>query len=78
MGIYKHQQGNWKSYRVARSIDGKLHQDYFPRTREGYQEAKQCDEEFEKRQVIAQAFFVGYAARWNSGLQRKSSIRRSN
>lgn len=68
MSVYKHQQGNYRSYRVARSVDGKLCQEYFPRTRKGYQEAKKRDEELARDQERAQQFFTGPALRW----QRKT------
>lgn len=64
MSVYKHQQGNYRSYRVARSVDGKLCQEYFPRTRKGYQEAKKRDEELARDQERAQQFFTGPALRW--------------
>ena len=64
MSVYKHQQGNYQSYRVARSVDGKLCQEYFPRTRKGYQEAKKRDEELARDQERAQQFFTGPALRW--------------
>lgn len=64
MSVYKHQQGNYLSYRVARSVDGKLYQFYFPRTRKGLVEAKKRDEELAKDQERAQQFFTGPALRW--------------
>ena len=64
MSVYKHQQGNYQSYRVARSVDGKLCQEYFPRTRKGYREAKKRDEELARDQERAQQFFTGPALRW--------------
>ena len=64
MSVYKHKQGNYVSYRVARSVDGKLKQAYFPRTRKGLIEAKKHDEELAKDQERAQQFFTGPALRW--------------
>ena len=64
MSVYKHQQGSYRSYRVARSIDGELHQAYFPRTREGYRKAKAQDEKWERAQKRAQRKFTGPARRW--------------
>ncbi|MYD44141.1 MAG: hypothetical protein F4W90_09670 [Gammaproteobacteria bacterium] len=64
MSVYKHQQGNYQSYRVARSVDGKLCQEYFPRTRKGLAEAKKRDEELARDQERAQQFFTGPALRW--------------
>lgn len=64
MSVYKHQQGNYQSYRVARSVDGKLCQEYFPRTRQGYADAKKRDEELARDQERAQQFFTGPALRW--------------
>ena len=81
MSVYKHQQGNYRSYRVARSVDGKLCQEYFPRTRKGYQEAKKRDEELAKDQERAQQFFTGPALRWqkkDTKSQRAGSSRRSS
>lgn len=70
MSVYKHQQGNYQSYRVARSVDGKLCQEYFPRTRKGYQEAKKRDEELARDQERAQQFFTGPALRWQKKSQK--------
>lgn len=64
MSVYKHQQGNYQSYRVARSVDGKLCQEYFPRTRQGLADAKKRDEELARDQERAQQFFTGPALRW--------------
>lgn len=64
MSVYEHQQGSYTSYRVARSVDGKLIQYYFPRTRKGFAEAKKRDKELAKEQARAQEFFSGPALRW--------------
>lgn len=80
MSVYKHQQGNYQSYRVARSVDGKLCQEYFPRTRKGYQEAKKRDEELARDQERAQQFFTGPALRWQKKpkkVERRSSTGKS-
>ena len=60
MSIYKHEQkSSWsggtpyKSYRVAVSVDGKVVQKYFPRTRKGYQDAKKCEDTILKEQAKA-------------------------
>ena len=65
MAVYEHQQNDWRAYRVARSVDGKLHQAYFPHTSKGYREANRLDHKLAKQQANAQAFFTGHAARWN-------------
>ncbi len=70
MSVYKHQQGSYQSYRVARSVDGKLCQEYFPRTRKGYQEAKKRDEELARAQERAQQFFTGPALRWQKKVKK--------
>lgn len=80
MSVYKHQQGNYQSYRVARSVDGKLCQEYFPRTRKGYQEAKKRDEELARDQERAQQFFTGPALRWQKKpkkVERRSATTKS-
>ena len=80
MSVYKHQQGNYQSYRVARSVDGKLCQEYFPRTRKGYQEAKKRDEELARDQERAQQFFTGPALRWQKKpkkVERRTSTAKS-
>lgn len=80
MSVYKHQQGNYQSYRVARSVDGKLCQEYFPRTRKGYQEAKKRDEELARDQERAQQFFTGPALRWQKKpkkVERRTSAAKS-
>ena len=80
MSVYKHQQGNYQSYRVARSVDGKLCQEYFPRTRKGYQEAKKRDEELARDQERAQQFFTGPALRWQKKpkkVERRSTVAKS-
>lgn len=80
MSVYKHQQGNYQSYRVARSVDGKLCQEYFPRTRKGYQEAKKRDEELARDQERAQQFFTGPALRWQKKpkkVERRSTAAKS-
>ena len=64
MSVYKHHQGNYQSYRVARSVDGRLCQEYFPRTRQGYSDAKKRDAELTRDQERAQQFFTGPALRW--------------
>ena len=77
MGVYEHQLGDWRAYRVARSIDGKLHQAYFPHTREGRREAIRFDDALAKKQASVQKYFTGYAARWNSSPPRKPRRKRT-
>ena len=64
MAVYKHQQGTYRAYRVSRSVDGKQVQKYFPRTREGYRQAKACDQRLQKAQTRAARKFTGSARRW--------------
>ena len=64
MAVYKHQQGSYRSYRVARSVNGELQQKYFPRTRDGYRKAKAHDEKLARAQVRAQKKFTGPSRRW--------------
>lgn len=64
MSVYEHQQGTYKSYRVARSVEGKLRQRYFPRDEQGLLDAKALDREWEAEQHSAQRSFTGYRARW--------------
>ena len=61
MGFYEHRLGDWRVYRVARSIDGKLHLAYFPHTREGHQEAIRYNDDLAKKQASVQEYFTGYA-----------------
>ena len=65
MAVYKHQQSNYKAYRVSRSVNGEQIQKYFPRTREGYRDAKAADELLERKQVKAARKFTGPARRWS-------------
>ena len=65
MSVYKHQQGSYRSYRVARSVNGELRQAYFPRTREGLKAAKEQDEKWSSQQTRAQKSFTGPARRWS-------------
>lgn len=64
MGVYEHKQGKYESYRVARTIDGVLHQKYFPKTKQGLADAKACDHEQVLKQFEAQKHFTGYRGRW--------------
>ena len=70
MSVYKHQQGSYVSYRVARSVDGKLKQEYFPRTRQGLADAKKRDQELAQEQERAQQYFSGPALRWQKQPKR--------
>jgi len=77
MAVYKHQQESYRSYRVARSIDGKPYQAYFPRTREGYRKAKALDARWLQRQKRAQKKFTP-ARRWGpkkNELDARSQVR---
>ena len=65
LSVYKHEQGTYRSYRVARSINGKLRQAYFPRSREGWRKAKELDQAWAEEQTVAQKKFTGSAMRWN-------------
>ncbi len=64
MSVYEHEQGSYKSYRVARSVNGKLRQKYFPRSDEGLSAARELDEEWAAEQAQAQMSFSGMKARW--------------
>ncbi len=64
MSVYEHKQGTYKSYRVARSVEGKLRQKYFPFSEDGLLEAKKLDQEWAAEQAFAQTSFTGYKARW--------------
>ena len=64
MSVYLHEQGSYKSYRVARSVDGKLRQRYFARTEQGLKQAKAVDQEWANEQAQAQMNFSGMKARW--------------
>ena len=64
MSVYEHKQGTYKSYRVARSVEGKLRQKYFPLSEDGLQAAKKLDQEWADEQATAQTNFTGYRARW--------------
>ena len=74
MSVYKHQQGSYSSYRVARSVDGKLKQEYFPRTRQGLADAKRRDEELAQEQEKAQQYFSGPALRWQKQPKRVTKV----
>ena len=77
MTVYKHEQRKkglrrdgkpyklYKKYRVARFVNGKMRQDYFPRTRKGFQEAKELDDKWREEAHEAAKEFTGPAARWN-------------
>ncbi|MDA1074088.1 MAG: hypothetical protein O3A63_04910 [Proteobacteria bacterium] len=65
MAVYKHEQGSYKAYRVSRSVNGERVQKYFPRTREGFKEAKEADLKLEKQQSRAAKKFTGSARRWS-------------
>ena len=65
MSVYRHQQGSYRSYRVARSVDGELRQAYFPRTRDGLKKAKAQDAKWSSEQSRAQRHFTGPARRWS-------------
>ena len=64
MSVYEHEQGSYKSYRVARSVNGKLRQKYFPRSDEGLNAARELDKEWADEQAKAQMSFSGMKARW--------------
>lgn len=64
MSVYAHQQGSYTSVRVARSVNGKLRQKYFPRSEEGWKAAYALDREWEKEQAQAQLGFTGLQSRW--------------
>lgn len=64
MSVYEHEQGSYKSYRVARSVNGKLRQKYFPRSDDGLAAAKVLDQEWADEQAKAQLSFTGMKARW--------------
>ena len=66
MAVYKHQQGSYNAYRVSRSVNGEQIQKYFPRTREGYREAKKADEVLARKQAQAAKKFKGPARRWSA------------
>ena len=70
MSIYEHKQGSYESYRVARSVDGKLRQEYFPKTRKGLAAARKRDKELASEQENAQQFFTGPALRWQKKPKR--------
>ena len=53
MSVYEHQQGTYRSYRVARSVDGHLKQAYFPRTDQGFASANKLDDEWAAEQEEA-------------------------
>ncbi|SVC12327.1 uncharacterized protein METZ01_LOCUS265181, partial [marine metagenome] len=65
MSVYRHQQGSYRSYRVARSVNGELRQAYFPRTRDGLKKAKAQDARWSTEQSRAQRKFTGPARRWS-------------
>lgn len=75
MSVYKHEQGTYRSYRVARSVNGKLRQAYFPRTRKGYRSAKELDEEWQLDQESAQESFTGPALRWRNDKSKRTPAR---
>lgn len=64
VSVYEHEQGSYKSYRVARSVNGKLRQKYFPRSDDGLAAAKELDKEWANEQAQAQMSFTGMKARW--------------
>ena len=68
MAVYEHRQkdryGTYKSYRVARSVDGITRQKYFPFTAAGKKKAEALDEQWEQEQAEAQRHFTGIRARW--------------
>lgn len=64
MSVYEHEQGSYKSYRVARSVNGKLRQKYFPRSEDGLSAARDLDKEWADEQAKAQMSFSGMKARW--------------
>lgn len=64
MSVYEHEQGSYKSYRVARSVNGKLRQRYFPRSDDGLAAANELDKEWADEQATAQMGFTGMKARW--------------
>ena len=64
MSVYAHQQGTYTSIRVARSVNGKLRQKYFPRSEEGWKAARELDRQWEEEQARAQLGFKGLQSRW--------------
>ena len=64
MSVYEHEQGSYKSYRVARSVNGKLRQKYFPRSEDGLNAARELDQEWAEEQAQAQMSFSGMKSRW--------------
>ena len=70
MTVYNHKQEykskkgkpsyTYKAYRVARSVNGKLIQDYFPFTKKGQKEAEAYDNKLKEDQARFQK-------EWNAG-----------
>ncbi len=77
MSVYRHQQGSYRSYRVARSVNGELRQAYFPRTRDGLKRAKALDAKWSSEQSRAQRNFTGPARRWSPKPKRKAKALRA-
>ena len=77
MSVYKHEQGTYRSYRVARSISGHLRQQYFPRTREGLNQAKELDKEWEQEQSKARKRFGRDVKQWRKP-KRPLSVEKRN
>ena len=78
MSVYRHQQGSYRSYRVARSVNGELRQAYFPRTRDGLKRAKAQDAKWSSEQSRAQRKFTGPARRWTpkpKALRAKTKVK---
>ena len=77
MSVYKHEQGSYRSYRVARSVNGKLRQKYFPRSEDGFAEAQKLDQAWAEEQAQAQMSFSGLKARWRKQPQAVSPTDRN-
>ena len=77
MTVYEHKQqakgkrqdgkprAVYRAYRVARSVDGSLRQQYFPFTEKGKRDAEKLDNKWRKEALAIAKFFSGPAARWN-------------
>ena len=77
MSVYEHEQGSYRSYRVARSINGHLNQRYFPRTNEGLRQARMLDREWQEEQSKARQLSTESMSHWRKPKPPLSAQKRS-
>ena len=64
MSVYEHAQGSYRAYRVARSVNGKLRQAYFPRTNTGHLQAQSLDSKWAEEQAKAKEHVIRKLDGW--------------